>query len=193
MPHTCIGSRLGQSPGPLGPVEDRPGPGREDEPGSKEDHAQQVERSEMRMGTPSEEHLRQVSSPVGEPIHFRVSALKPPGEEIDRQGKPVHLGEEGNQERAECSKRPPVPPGNRSEDTEGDKDEDRRIEDHQRPETISFHAPPFFPGAGVLFQPVEAPRALSRLARESPPSRPRTPWSPIQPSGEDGRGGMKAR
>lgn len=64
-------------------LEDIPGRRELDEP-SPDDHvAKDVDRVEMRVAPPPEEHLQEVPAPVREEVNAWVAAAQPPGEEED--------------------------------------------------------------------------------------------------------------
>jgi hypothetical protein len=114
-------------------VEHPPGGGDQDEPAADQQEAEEMERPEMRIGTPAEHHLEQMARIVGEPIDVRVAALQPSRQQIDAERESVHLREQGHQEGAERPERAPIPLGARLEEAEGKEDEDDRIENDQSP------------------------------------------------------------
>ena len=73
---------------PLRLVEHAPGVRDQHEAAADESKAQEMERPEVRVDLPAEQHLGEVAGIVGEPVDLRVPALQPPGEEVDGQGKP---------------------------------------------------------------------------------------------------------
>src|SRR3546814_180128 len=95
-----------------------------------------MERPEMRVGLPAEQHLEQMPGIVREPVDFGIAALQPAREKVDRQGEAVHLGEERDEEGAEGTERAPVALGLRLEEAEGEEDEDRRVDDCQEPKAV---------------------------------------------------------
>src|SRR3546814_1325083 len=78
----------------LGSVENAPRRSDKPEAAADEGEAQEMERPEMRVGLPAEQHLEQMPGIVREPVDFGIAALQPAREKVDRQGEAVHLGEE---------------------------------------------------------------------------------------------------
>src|SRR5262249_49392469 len=72
-------------------------------------------------------------------IEARIACPEPPGEEVEREREAVHLGKERDDERRECAERPPVAPGARMGEAEGEDDEDRRVGEGEGPEVIRGH------------------------------------------------------
>src|SRR5882672_11326853 len=72
----------------------------QDEAGANEGKAQEVEGTEMWVGSPAEHLLQKVSGVMREPIDARKTAFQPTRQQIDRQRKAVHLGEQRDEESA---------------------------------------------------------------------------------------------
>lgn len=64
-------------------------------PSADEHEAEEMKRPKVRIRLPAEEHFQEMPRVVREPVNTRVLALEPPGQEIDRERKPVHLREHG--------------------------------------------------------------------------------------------------
>ena len=69
-----------------------------------------------------------------QPIYIWIGGLQPTGKQIDRQWKAVHFGEERDEKRAKRAKAAPVTTCFRLEETEGEDDEDRRVDKRKRPQ-----------------------------------------------------------
>src|SRR6266511_3248929 len=95
-----------------------------------------MERAEMRVRTPAKQLFEQMSGIMREPVHARVAALQPAGEEIDGQREAIHLGEQCDEEGAERAERAPVAFRPRLEEAEGEKDEYGRVDNNKRPEAV---------------------------------------------------------
>ena len=113
-------------------------PRRRDDQESRDDEyvAQKMERPEVRIGLPTEQHLQQMPRVVGEPVDVRVAGLQPTRQEVDRQWKAVHLGEQRHEKCAERSERSPIARGQRLEERESEHDEDNGVDQHQPPQAI---------------------------------------------------------
>jgi hypothetical protein len=85
----------------LGFVENAPGCRYQQEPADDETEAQEMERPEMGVGLPAEQHFQQVAGIVREPVDIRIPLLQPAREDVERKWKAVHLREQRNYERAE--------------------------------------------------------------------------------------------
>ena len=59
-----------------------------------------------------------------------------PGQQVDREGKPVHLGEERDQEGRERPERSPVPRGVRTSEAEREDGEDQHVQHDEQPEAV---------------------------------------------------------
>src|SRR6516164_5731290 len=74
---------------------------------------------------------------VAADVGLRKAFLQPSGEQINRQRKPVHLGEQGYDERGESTEFSPVPLGLWLPQAESNEYENRRIYDDERPQPVS--------------------------------------------------------
>src|SRR6516225_8600833 len=108
----------------LGIKEHAPGRGDQHETSADQHETQNMKRPKVRVRLPAEHHLQQMSGVVREPVDARIPRLQPAREEIDAQWKPVHLGEQRDQERAEGAERAPVPARPRLEEAVREQDED---------------------------------------------------------------------
>lgn len=136
VPNVGIGPGHGKPPPMLCVEKYTPGGGDQDETCADEGEAQEMKGPEMRICLPAKHHFKQMSGIMREPVNVWEVALQPPRQKIDGERKAVHFGKQSNKKRAEGAKRTPVSLGRWLEKTEGKENEDRRVEDDQRPETI---------------------------------------------------------
>jgi hypothetical protein len=61
-----------------------------------------VKRAKVRVALPAEHHLEQMPGIVRKPIDVRVFALQPARQQVNRQRRAIHLGEQRHQEGAEA-------------------------------------------------------------------------------------------
>ena len=129
---TDLGSVTRKLVAALGSLEEY-GPGLCQEPEATDDEhrAQEVKRAEVRVTAPSEHHLQEVPRVVGKKIDSRKFRRQPPREQVDRQRKAVHLGEEREDEGRVSAQGSPVLAcaGTREAECEGD--EEQRVDDNQ--------------------------------------------------------------
>ena len=71
---------------------------------------------------------------VSEPVDTGPVRLQPPGKHEDRQREAVHLSEERDNERTECTEASPVPRSLRFEEAKGEDDKHRRVDEDEEPE-----------------------------------------------------------
>ena len=101
-----------------------------------EDIAQNMQRIEVRIYFPAEQRVPQVSCIMRKWIEPTMTSNQPAGDEIDRQRKAVHFDKESDNKRRKGAERAPIALRFRFRETERKNDKDRRIDDHQRPQTI---------------------------------------------------------
>ena len=75
MAHVRIRSRYRQSMTMLRGIQHLPGGRQQPEATADQRKAQQVKRPEVRIGTPPEQHLQQMSRIVGQPVHLWIVGL----------------------------------------------------------------------------------------------------------------------
>src|SRR3569623_1063489 len=68
-------------------IEHLPCRGEQPKTASDECHAKHMNRSPMRMGTPAEQHLQNMSRIVAQPDHPRISTLQTARKQIDHKRK----------------------------------------------------------------------------------------------------------
>jgi hypothetical protein len=93
----------------------------------------------MWVGLPAEHDLKEMSGVMREPIHAGVFGLQPARQQIDCQREAIHLGEQGDQKRTECTEGAPVALRLRLEEGKREEDEDRRVDDNEPPQSVSRH------------------------------------------------------
>src|SRR3546814_6271346 len=98
-----------------------------------------MQRTERRISAPAEQFFEKMACIVREPIDARIAALWPTREQIDGERKPIHFGEQRDDERAKRTERTPIPPGLRLEEAEREQDEDGRVQHHQPPKPIGWN------------------------------------------------------
>src|SRR5215213_6642188 len=90
----------------------------------------------MWITLPSKKYLPEMPVVVRERVDARIAAAKPPGEQVDRQRKAVHFGEERHQKSREHPEGSPVTLRPRAREAEGENYEDCRVDDDQQPEAV---------------------------------------------------------
>ncbi|MCY1300458.1 hypothetical protein D9M69_528170 [compost metagenome] len=95
-----------------------------------------VQDAEMRVALLAQQRRPQLARVMGEQIEVGEPGLQPARQQINRQRETVHFHEQGDDERREGTEAAPVPGGRRLEEAEGEHDEDRRVDEHQRPQAI---------------------------------------------------------
>jgi len=89
-------------------VEYIPGGSKQKEPSEDYHVAQQMERIEVRITLPAHQCFPEVARIVRKQVDTRESAAQPPGQQVDGQGEPIHLGKERHYESRECAKGAPI-------------------------------------------------------------------------------------
>src|SRR3989338_7348838 len=113
-----------------------------------------MERSEVRIATPSKEVLKKVSGIVCEEIDTRKFRGEPSREKIYGKWESIHLCKQGNKKRRECAKRPPVSRCFRLSKAERKDNENQRIYNDKWPEAVGVFHDDFLvatPMTGVIF------------------------------------------
>jgi len=118
-------------------VKNRPCHGQQPEAADDEERRQQVERPEVGIGLPAEQHLGQMAGIVRKPVDVGEVLGQPAGQQIDRQREAVHLGKERHEECREQSEGAPIPPGRRLEEAGCEENEEGRVDDDERPQPIA--------------------------------------------------------
>src|SRR5215216_6289167 len=90
----------------------------------------------MGITLPSKKHLPEMPVVVRERVDARIAAAKPSREQVDRQRKAVHFGEERHQKSRERPEGAPVTLRPRAREAEGEDYEDRRVDDYEQPKAV---------------------------------------------------------
>jgi hypothetical protein len=93
----------------------------------------------MGVGLPTEDHFREMSRIVAEPIDAGETGLKPPRKEIDGERKAVHFREQRDQKGTEGAERAPIAFAPWLEETKGEDDEHGGVDRDQGPQAVSWN------------------------------------------------------
>ena len=138
MANSCIGPSLGQGVAALRVVQNIPGARQQVEAEAQEHIARDMQDSEVGISFLTQKRGPQVTGIVRQQIDARESGLQPAGHHVDGQREAIHLDEERNDEGGECAEGPPVTCGLGFEEAEREHQEDGRIENDERPQTIGW-------------------------------------------------------
>ena len=90
----------------------------------------------MRVGTPAEPHLQQVTCIMAEPVDLWVVGAEPTAQHVQRKGKAIHFREQGHDECGEHPEPAPVPAGQRLVEAPRKEDEKCRVDGGKEPQAI---------------------------------------------------------
>src|SRR6266702_5445848 len=90
----------------------------------------------MRIALQAEQSRPEVAGAMRHQVQSRVMDREPPRQKIDRQGEPIHLGEQGQDKAREHPKLTPVLLPSADAEARGEKNEEDGIDEDQRPEAI---------------------------------------------------------
>src|SRR3989338_7531039 len=110
-----------------------------------------MKRSEMRVASPAEQVFKKVSGIMRQEVNTRELIGKPAGKQINGEWKPIHFGKERDHKRRKRAERTPVARRLRLGKAPREDNENKRVEDDERPEAVSvFHRSMLMTTATVL-------------------------------------------
>ena len=93
----------------------------------------------MRITAPAEKCLQKMAGIVRKSVDSGESTGKPARKQIDGERKPVHFSKKRHHKCRKSAECPPLPPRLRLEEAKGKDQDDQRVNDYQRPQTIICH------------------------------------------------------
>ena len=90
----------------------------------------------MRVDVPAKQGIPQMPRLVAEDICAREFALQPTRKQIDGEWEAIHLGKERHHKGRKRAQAAPIPRRLRFGEAECKDDENRRVENHQRPQPV---------------------------------------------------------